>query len=145
MGMLFWWPETGPSIGTVALHLFSLLLLIILNSLAQPLANDNVRHPCRCVGSRQGSALWGVPAIVPDLLEVLCKPLGRRLTPGKSSRALNHSSRAVPDRYSILPGLCGKTNRIGFIQFSPFQRPRTLTMLHSLPSWIAIGLRRPAP
>lgn len=36
MGMLFWWSETGPSLGTVALYLFSLLLLIVLNSLYWP-------------------------------------------------------------------------------------------------------------
>ena len=36
MGMLFWWAETSPSLGTVALYLFSLLLVLVVNSLYWP-------------------------------------------------------------------------------------------------------------
>ena len=36
MGMLFWWAETAPSLGTVALYLFSLLLVLVVNSLYWP-------------------------------------------------------------------------------------------------------------
>ena len=36
MGMLFWWAETAPSLGTVALYLCSLLLVLVVNSLYWP-------------------------------------------------------------------------------------------------------------
>ena len=36
MAMLFWWAERPPAPGTVALYLFSLLLLLVLNSLLWP-------------------------------------------------------------------------------------------------------------
>lgn len=36
MGMLFWWAETAPSPGTVLLYFFSLLLVLVLNSLYWP-------------------------------------------------------------------------------------------------------------
>ncbi len=36
MGMLFWWSEIAPSPGTVALYLFSLLLVLVVNSLYWP-------------------------------------------------------------------------------------------------------------
>ena len=36
MGMLFWWAETAPSLGTVALYLFSLLLVLAVNFLYWP-------------------------------------------------------------------------------------------------------------
>ena len=36
MGMLFWWAETAPSLGTVALYLFSLMLVLVVNSLYWP-------------------------------------------------------------------------------------------------------------
>ncbi len=36
MGMLFWWSEIAPSLGTVALYLFSLLLVLVANSLYWP-------------------------------------------------------------------------------------------------------------
>lgn len=36
MTMLFWWAETMPSLGTVALYLFSLLLLLVLSGLYWP-------------------------------------------------------------------------------------------------------------
>ena len=71
------------------------------------------------------------------------KPLGRYLTPGKSNRALNHSSHAVPDGYFSPPGMYGKTSRTCFFQFSPFRVPVTLTMLHSLHLRIAIGFGSP--
>ena len=36
MGMLFWWAETPPSLGTAALYLCSLLLVLVINSLYWP-------------------------------------------------------------------------------------------------------------
>lgn len=36
MAMLFWWAEIPPAFGTVALYLFSLLLILVLNSLLWP-------------------------------------------------------------------------------------------------------------
>ncbi|MDE6997375.1 MAG: hypothetical protein K2P04_05830 [Oscillospiraceae bacterium] len=36
MGMLFWWAEAPPSLGTALLYLFSLLLALVLNSLYWP-------------------------------------------------------------------------------------------------------------
>lgn len=33
MVMLFWWAETAPSLGTVVLYLFSMLLLLVLSGL----------------------------------------------------------------------------------------------------------------
>lgn len=36
MGMLFWWAETTPSLGTVLLYLFSLLLVLAVNSMYWP-------------------------------------------------------------------------------------------------------------
>ena len=36
MGMLFWWASAMPSLGTVALYLFSLLLVLVVNSLYWP-------------------------------------------------------------------------------------------------------------
>lgn len=36
MAMLFWWAEVPPSLGTVALYLFSLLLLLAANTLLWP-------------------------------------------------------------------------------------------------------------
>ncbi len=36
MGMLFWWAERLPSLGTVALYLFSLLLVLVLGTLLWP-------------------------------------------------------------------------------------------------------------
>lgn len=36
MGMLFWWAETPPTLGTVALYLCSLLLVLVVNSLYWP-------------------------------------------------------------------------------------------------------------
>ena len=36
MGMLFWWAERSPSLGTVALYLFSLLAVLIVNTLYWP-------------------------------------------------------------------------------------------------------------
>ena len=36
MAMLFWWAERSPSLGTVALYLFSLLVVLILNTLYWP-------------------------------------------------------------------------------------------------------------
>ena len=36
MGMLFWWSASAPSLGTVALYLFSLLLVLVVNSLYWP-------------------------------------------------------------------------------------------------------------
>lgn len=36
MGMLFWWAERMPSLGTVALYLFSALLLLVINTLYWP-------------------------------------------------------------------------------------------------------------
>lgn len=36
MGMLFWWAENSPSLGTVLLYLFSLLLVLTANSLYWP-------------------------------------------------------------------------------------------------------------
>lgn len=36
MGMLFWWAETAPSLGTVLLYLFSLLLVLVVNSIYWP-------------------------------------------------------------------------------------------------------------
>ncbi len=36
MGMLFWWAETPPSLGTIVLYLFSLLLVLVFNSLYWP-------------------------------------------------------------------------------------------------------------
>lgn len=36
MAMLFWWAERAPSLGTVALYLFALLIVLILNTLYWP-------------------------------------------------------------------------------------------------------------
>lgn len=36
MGMLFWWAETPPGLGTVGLYLFGLLLILSVNSLLWP-------------------------------------------------------------------------------------------------------------
>lgn len=36
MGMLFWWAETGPSLGTLGLYLLSALLMLVVNSLYWP-------------------------------------------------------------------------------------------------------------
>ena len=36
MAMLFWWAEALPSLGTMALYLFGLLLILVLNSLLWP-------------------------------------------------------------------------------------------------------------
>jgi uncharacterized membrane protein YesL len=36
MGMLFWWAQTPPSLGTVALYLFALLLILVANTLLWP-------------------------------------------------------------------------------------------------------------
>ena len=36
MGMLFWWAERAPSLGTVALYLFALLLVLVVNTLYWP-------------------------------------------------------------------------------------------------------------
>ena len=36
MGMLFWWSASTPSLGTVALYLYSLLLVLVVNSLYWP-------------------------------------------------------------------------------------------------------------
>ena len=36
MGMLFWWAEIPPSLGTVALYLFGLLLILVINTLLWP-------------------------------------------------------------------------------------------------------------
>ena len=36
MGMLFWWAEAAPSSGTVLLYLFSLLVVLVVNSLYWP-------------------------------------------------------------------------------------------------------------
>lgn len=36
MGMLFWWSASTPSLGTVVLYLFSLLLVLVVNSLYWP-------------------------------------------------------------------------------------------------------------
>ena len=71
------------------------------------------------------------------------KPLGRYLTPGESNHTLNHSYRVVPYEYFISQGICGKTNRLYFLQCSPFRMPVTLTMLHSFHYWIAIGFGSP--
>ena len=73
----------------------------------------------------------------------VAKPLGRYLTPGESNRTLNHSYCPIPDEYFISPGLRRKTSRTGFLQFSAFRRPSTLTMLHSLHLRIAIGFGSP--
>lgn len=36
MGMLFWWAQRPPSLGTVALYLFGLLLILVVNTLLWP-------------------------------------------------------------------------------------------------------------
>ena len=36
MGMLFWWAEASPSLGTIALYLFGLLLILVVNTLLWP-------------------------------------------------------------------------------------------------------------
>ncbi len=36
MGMLFWWAQVSPSLGTIALYLFGLLLILVVNSLLWP-------------------------------------------------------------------------------------------------------------
>lgn len=36
MGMMFWWAEVPPSLGTVALYLFGLLLILVVNTLLWP-------------------------------------------------------------------------------------------------------------
>lgn len=36
MGMLFWWAEAFPSLGTIALYLFGLLLILVVNTLLWP-------------------------------------------------------------------------------------------------------------
>lgn len=36
MGMLFWWAETPPTLGTMVLYLFSMLLMLVLNTLYWP-------------------------------------------------------------------------------------------------------------
>lgn len=36
MGMLFWWAETGPSMGTIGIYLAGLLLILVANTLLWP-------------------------------------------------------------------------------------------------------------
>ena len=36
MGMLFWWAETGPSMGTIGVYLAGLLLILVANTLLWP-------------------------------------------------------------------------------------------------------------
>ena len=74
---------------------------------------------------------------------LLLKPLGRYLTPGKSTCTLNHSFCTDPHTYCNAWGVCRKTSHIHFFQGSSFRMPIALTMLHSFHLRITIGFGSP--